>query len=119
MKEVKAYVRVTVVQYVVDALERAGYCCMTIIDVSALGSMVDAKAWKYSMEFVDRYSKMARIELVCKDDAAHEVVRIIKEKGCTHQHGDGIIFVLPVERAVKIRSGDEGDQILQTPRKME
>lgn len=115
MKEIKAYVRVTRIQHVVESLERAGFCCMTIIDVSGLGSLADAKESKYSFEFVERYSKLARIELVCRDENAEEVIQIIKGMGCTHQHGDGIIFVLPVEQAVKIRNGEEGDHILQTP----
>ena len=115
MKEIKAYVRVTIVQEVVNALEQAGFCCMTIIDVSALGNLADATKSKYSMEFVEKYSKMARIELVCKDGDADQVVQTIQQSGCTHQHGDGIIFVLPVDRAVKIRTNEEGDYVLQMP----
>ena len=113
MKEVKAYIRVGVVQEVVSALEGAGFCCMTIIDVSALGGLSDPAQSKYSIEFIERYSKMVRLELVCKDDDAGRVVEIIREKGCTHHSGDGIIFVLPVERAVKVRTGEEGGTILQ------
>ncbi|MDE3056784.1 MAG: P-II family nitrogen regulator [Bacteroidota bacterium] len=115
MKEIKAYVRVEIVQQVVDALERKGFCCMTVIDVSALGNLADPAQSKYSLEFVERYSKKARIELVCKDSDADTVVEVIQKNGCTHQHGDGIIFVLPVERAVKIRTAAEGDEILQMP----
>jgi nitrogen regulatory protein P-II 1 len=113
MKEVKAYVRVGVVQEVVSALESAGFYCMTMIDISALGNLADPARSKYSIEFTERYSKMARLELVCEDDDAGKVVEIIREKGCTHQSGDGIIFVLPVDRAVKVRTGEEGDKILQ------
>lgn len=115
MKEIKAYVRIDIVNTVIDALEREGFSSMTIIDVSALGRLADPSQSKYSLEYVERYSRMARIELVCKDKSADHAVRIIQSSGCTHQHGDGIIFVLPVERAVKIRSNEEGNQILQTP----
>jgi nitrogen regulatory protein P-II 1 len=115
MKEVKAYVRVSVVQEVVSALERAGFCCMTLIDVSALGNLADPRRSSYSIEFIEKYSKVVRLELVCSDDGAAKVVDIIREKGRTHQAGDGIIFVLPVERAVRIRTGEEGDPVLQLP----
>lgn len=60
-------------------------------------------------------STVAKLELVCKDDDANKVVSVIQKHGCTNQPGDGIIFVLPVERAVKIRSGREGETVLQVP----
>ncbi len=112
MKEVKAYVRIRIIEKVVTALEDAGFCCMTVIDVSTLGHLADSKDAKYSIEFVKKYSKMAKIELVCKNENVDAVVSIIQENGCTYQPGDGIVFVAPVERAVKIRTGEEGKEIL-------
>ncbi|NIR51719.1 P-II family nitrogen regulator [candidate division KSB1 bacterium] len=113
MKEVKAYVRIRMVDQVVRALEEAGFDRMTIIDVSALGKLADEKEAKYSIEFVEKHSKMAKIELACKDRDVDQVVETIQKNACTHQPGDGIIFVAPVERAVKIRTCEEGEQILQ------
>ena len=114
MKEIKAYVRITTLGEVVQGLRAAGFPCMTIIDVSGLGNLVDPKQWNYSMEFVQKMSKLAKIELACRDDDAAKVVDIIKKYGCTHQSGDGILFVYNIERAVKIRTGEEGEQVLQT-----
>ncbi|MFQ5707859.1 MAG: P-II family nitrogen regulator [bacterium] len=113
MKEIKAYVRVRIVEKVVRALEEAGFCCMTVIDVSALGHLADSKEAKYSIEFVGQYSKMAKIEMVCREEQVAKAIEVISGTGCTHQPGDGIIFVAPVERAVKIRTGEEGAHILQ------
>ncbi len=114
MKEIKAYVRIAVLGDVVQALRGGGFRCMTIIDVSGLGNLVDPNEWKYSMEFVQKMSKLAKIELACRDEDAAKVVDIIRRYGCTHQSGDGIIFVYNVERAVKIKTGEEGEYILQT-----
>ncbi len=113
MKEIKAYVRVRLVEKVVRALEEAGFCCMTVIDVSALGHLADARESRYSIEFVEKYSKMAKIELVCREENVDRALQVIQKAGCTHQAGDGIIFVAPVERAVKIRTGEEGRGILE------
>lgn len=113
MKEIKAYVRVSIANQVVQGLEGAGFGSMTIIDVSALGRLADPTHSKYSMEYIDKYSRMAKIELVCSSEDALRVVDVIRACGCTHQPGDGIIFVSPVERAVKIRTGDEGHEVLQ------
>jgi nitrogen regulatory protein P-II 1 len=113
MKEIKAYVKTAALEDVVTALKGAGFSSMTIIDVSGLGNLIDPEQWKYSMEFVEKMSKIAKIELACRDEDAAKGVEIIKTRGCTHQTGDGIIFVLPIERAVKIRTGEEGERILQ------
>lgn len=113
MKEIKAYIRIRMAHDVVDALERAGYCCLTVIDVSALGTLADPDASRYSVEFVKKYSKVAKIELICRDDDVDRVVEIIEKFGCTHQPGDGIIFVAPIECATKIRTGEKGESILQ------
>jgi nitrogen regulatory protein P-II 1 len=119
MKEIKAYVKLSELERVVSGLKQAGFCCMSIIDVAGLGNYRDPENWKYSMEFVEKMSKVAKIELVCPDRDAEKAVEAIRINGCTHQAGDGIVFVYPVERAVKIRSGDEGERILQTPSKVE
>lgn len=114
MKEVKAYVKIAALEEVVAGLNQAGFCCMSIIDVSGLGNFMDPEHWKYSVEFVEKMSKVAKIELVCPDNDAEKVVEIIVTRGCTHQPGDGIVFVSSIERAVKIRTGEEGDRVLQT-----
>jgi nitrogen regulatory protein P-II 1 len=113
MKEIKAYVNISVLQDVVAELKRAGFCCMTIIDVAGLGGLIDPKDWKYSLQFVEKTSKVAKLELVCSEADADKVVDIIKKHGRTNQAGDGIIYVSPVVRAVKIRTGEEGQEILQ------
>ncbi len=113
MKEIKAYVRVRIVEEVVRALEEAGFCCMTVIDVSALGHLADEREKRYSIEFVEKYSKMAKIELVCRSENVDRAVEVLQKAACTHQPGDGIIFVAPVERAVKVRTGEEGPQVLE------
>jgi nitrogen regulatory protein P-II 1 len=114
MKEVKPLVRIGRARRVVRALEESGFTNMTIVDVSALGRLADQDAAEYSIEFIDKYSKMAKIELVCPTSDVERAVNVIREGGCTHAHGDGNIFVSPVERAVKIRSGEEERAILQS-----
>lgn len=113
MKEIKAYVRIRIVEQVVRALEEAGYHNLTIIDVSGLGRLADSKETKYSIKFVEKYSKVAKIELVCREVDVDTLLQVIQKTACTHQPGDGIMFVSPVERAMKIRTCEEGEQILQ------
>jgi nitrogen regulatory protein PII len=114
MKEIKAYVRNFMIQNVVSALIREGFSSMTIIDVAGLGNLVDPEREHYSIEVFRSSSKMVKIELVCASEATDQVVKIIQESGVTHRSGDGIIFVSPVEHAIKIRTGAEGTAVLQT-----
>jgi hypothetical protein len=68
MKEVKAYVRCQKVESVIETLEAAGIDGITIIDVMGLGPLADPSTSKYSIECVERYSDVAKIEVVCADE---------------------------------------------------
>jgi nitrogen regulatory protein P-II 1 len=113
MKEIKAFVKIIALEEVVAALRQAHFSSMSIIDVSGLGALTDPGQSKYSLEFAEKMSTVAKIELACRDGDVDRVVDIIKTRGCTHEAGDGIILVSPVERAVRIRTGEEGETILQ------
>ncbi|MCI0433542.1 MAG: P-II family nitrogen regulator [Gemmatimonadetes bacterium] len=52
-------------------------------------------------------------ELVCTADDIERLIEIVREQDCTGKHGDGVIFVSNIERAVKIRSGAEDAQALR------
>ena len=110
MKAVKAYIRTIKVDEVVQALEKAGVCDMTLIDVMAVGSQADPKDSKFSVELVQKYAKVAKLEIVCTDDKIHSIVEVLREAAYTGAPGDGIIYITPVEMAVKIRTGAVGEE---------
>jgi len=105
MKSVKAYIRTIKVDEVVHRLEQEGICDMTIIDVMAIGRDADPKNSKYSIDLMEKFARIAKMEIVCKDDKIHHIVEIIRQAAYTGSPGDGIIYVTPVEMAVKIRTG--------------
>lgn len=112
MKEVKAYIRCQKAESVIEALEAAGIDGITVIDVMGLGPLADPSTSKYSISFVERYSDVAKIEVVCSDADMHRIVEVIRATAFTGMQGDGIVFVSPVEIAVKIRSGAVGEREL-------
>lgn len=113
MKEIKTFIRPDVANSVVHELKNAGFCCMTITEVAGLGTpLADAGKASYSIDFVEKYSKVAKLELVCDDSDEDRVVEIIQTKARTHQLGDGLIFVTTVDRAVRIRTGEEGAHVI-------
>lgn len=112
MKEIKAYIRSEKAEEVVLALEDAGVKGVTLIDVMAVGENIDLENYKFSISCVQRYQKVAKLEIVCAAEDADRFVEIIRKTGYTGQQGDGIICVSDIERLVKIRTGQEGVEAL-------
>ncbi len=113
MREVKAFIRVEKADEVIDALREAGVCDLTVIDVMGIGrQMIEPHETKYSIELVQRYSKIAKVEIVCREKDASRIVDIIEKHAHTGLPGDGMITVMHVETAVKIRTGARGGMAL-------
>lgn len=112
MKEIKAYIRCQKADDVLRELERVGVTDITLIDVMGVGMLADPKRSKYSARCVEKFSKVAKIEVVCPEERVHTIVEVIRQSAYTGMKGDGIVFVTPVEMAVKIRSGAIGEGAL-------
>ena len=110
MKEIKAFIKAIKVDQVVHELENAGVCDMTVSDVMAVGSIIDAEHAKFSGKLMEKFSSFAKLELVCTDDNVHKTVEILRRTAYTGYQGDGIIYVTPVEMAIKIRTGAVGEE---------
>lgn len=106
MQEVKAYVRCSKVEDVLEGLRKLGIDNMTVIDVMALGKgMVDPRRYKYSIECIEKYSKVAKLEVICENGQAQLIADTIRSHAYTGEPGDGLIAVSRIETAVKIRTG--------------
>lgn len=110
MKEIKAYVRLTGIDTLIESLEEAGSKDITVTRVDALGDLADFEfdRWHIIRRYSETYFKIAKIEIVCSDEQADILVQIIKEKAHTGERGDGRIFVSGIEKAVNIQTGQEG-----------
>lgn len=113
MKEIKAYIRPERVEDVVRALQDAGVPHMTVTHVRSLGTGVDPHHKRVSLETGGWYTEKAKIEFVCAEGEVEALVRSLLENARTGERGDGIIFVHPVDRAVKILTGVEGATALR------
>ena len=112
MKEIKAYIRTEKAEEVIESLAQSGIHDVTLIDVMGCGHLMDPPNCKYSIKFVERYSKLAKLELVCPDGDVESVVSIIRGAAYTGMPGDGKIFVTPIEYVMKIRTGETGAEAL-------
>lgn len=112
MKEIKAYIRADAVERTVRALEIAKAPGITVTTVHPVGYGFDPNYFAGTQDVTKLYPAMAKIEVVCLDKDADRLVKVISGKACTGYKGDGMIFVSPVEEAVKIRTGEKGESAL-------
>ncbi|MFQ6616635.1 MAG: P-II family nitrogen regulator [Fidelibacterota bacterium] len=117
MKEIKAYIKCRRVEDVIQGLSEIGVENMTVIDVMALGKgMVDPEHIKYSIECVEKYSDVAKVEIICSDEDAKDIVKTIRSRSHSGERGDGLIIVSRVDETIKIRTGETGSGFLQPKR---
>lgn len=114
MKEIKAYIRTGVLAETVEALEEARAPGITIVTVHPVGYgfMPNYFTPEYQGP-VKRYDAITKLEIVCRSEDADRLVEAIRSHSCSGAPGDGMIFVSPVERAIKIRTGEQGESILK------
>jgi len=114
MKEIKAYMRPFFLDGTIEHLEREGAKDITVIRVDAIGAFADHESdrWHVIRKYLEKYSAIAKLEIVCLDEEADRFMRIIYEHGHTGERGDGRVFIQNVERALNIRTGEEGDEAL-------
>ncbi len=106
MKEIKAFVRSEKADKIVEAMEELGISDITLVDVLGMGEhMVNSGDCKYSIKVVQKYADISKLEMVCKADEVDRILQVLKQVAYTGQKGDGIIYVTPVEKVIKIRTG--------------
>lgn len=112
MKKIEAIIKPTKLEDVKSSLEKAGYISLTITEVKGRGQQKGIKqVWRGREYTVDVLPKV-KVELIVKDENEDEVVGIIQQSAKTGTFGDGKIFVIPVEKVVRIRTGESGADAL-------
>jgi nitrogen regulatory protein P-II 1 len=107
MKLIKAIIRPERFDFVKKALEDKAIYGMTIMEVMGRGDQKGiALQYRGGSMMVDFIPKI-QIEMVVKEKDAEMVIQLIKEAAKTGKIGDGRIFVLPVERSIRVRTGEE------------
>ncbi len=110
MKKIEAIIRPEKLDDVKQALAEKGYIGLNIVGVTGRGvqkGIVHAGrgAQTYSVDMLPK----VKLETVVADKDADEVVSIIQAAAQTGNIGDGKIFVIPVEQAIRVRTGERGD----------
>lgn len=112
MKKIEAIIRPAKLDDIKDALGKFGIHGMTVTEVIGCGLQKGKKEVYRGTEYtIDLIAKI-KIEIVIRDKWVDEVIRILINNARTGEIGDGKIFVYPVENAVRIRTGEGGDEAI-------
>jgi len=106
MKMVKAVIKPERFEFVKKALEEKGFNGMTITEVKGRGEQKGISLeYRGGLMTVDLLPKI-QIEIVVRDSDVESLISTISESSRTGKIGDGKIFVIPVEKAIRIRTGE-------------
>ena len=112
MKLIDAVIRPTKIEEVKEALSNLGVQGMTVTDVRGYGRQRGrTERYRGSTYIVNLLPKI-KVEFVVSDNIAEEALEIVVEAARTGEIGDGKVFVSHVEQAVRIRTGERGDEAL-------
>ncbi len=108
MKMIIAIIRPERLDIVRHALEEIGIVSMTISEVRGRGAQKGVTQEYRGQPVVVNYLPKVKIELVVNTTPVDDVIEAIVENAGSGQIGDGKIFVLPVEDAVRVRTRERG-----------
>ncbi|MBN1862764.1 MAG: P-II family nitrogen regulator [Dehalococcoidales bacterium] len=112
MKKIEAIIRPEKLDEVTNALKDIGYPGMTVFDVRGHGRQKGlSQRWR-GQEYRVEFPPKLKLEIVVLDQDVGKIMGAIMRSARTGELGDGKIFVLPVEDALRVRTGDDGDKAI-------
>lgn len=107
MKKIEAIIKPFKLDEVKEAILRVGVGGMSVTEIKGFGRQKGHKEVYRGAEYVVDFLPKVKIEVIVSTDLMPRVVEAIRETAYTGQIGDGKIFILPVEKAIRIRTGEE------------
>ncbi len=112
MKKIEAVIKPFKLDEVREALSEVGITGLTVTEVKGFGRQKGHTELYRGAEYVVDFLPKIKIEVVVAGDVVEQAVDAIIKAARTGKIGDGKIFVMPVEQAIRIRTGEEGDDAL-------
>jgi nitrogen regulatory protein P-II 1 len=109
MKKVEAIIKPFKLDEVKDALGEIGIQGMTVSEVKGFGRTGGKKEVYRGSAYVVDFVPKVKIELVISDGQVNQVIEAIEKTAKTGRIGDGKIFVVTIEEAIRIRTGERGE----------
>ena len=112
MKKIEAIIKPFKLDDVKEALQDVGVQGLSVIAVKGFGRQKGHTELYRGAEYVVDFLPKVKIEVVLPDDQLESAIEAITTAAKTDKIGDGKIFISPVEQAIRIRTGEEGDEAL-------
>jgi len=112
MKKIEAIIKPFKLEEVKEAILELGVSGMTISEVKGFGRQKGHKEIYRGAEYAVDFLPKVKIEVVVDSSIVSDVIEAIIKKANTGQIGDGKIFVIPMEKAIRIRTGEENEDAL-------
>jgi nitrogen regulatory protein P-II 1 len=108
MKKIEAIIKPFKLDEVKNALHEVGVTGMTVTEVKGFGRQKGHTEVYRGAEYVIDFLPKIKVEVVLDDALVERAVQAVMDAARTDKIGDGKIFVVPVEQAVRIRTGEQG-----------
>jgi nitrogen regulatory protein P-II 1 len=110
MKKIEAIVKPFKLDEVKEALQEVGLQGITVTEAKGFGRQKGHTELYRGAEYVVDFLPKVKVEVVVPDDLAEKAIEAIRNAAQTGRIGDGKIFVYPIEQAIRIRTGETGDE---------
>ena len=112
MKKIEVIIKPFKLEDVKDALVEVGITGMSVYDVKGYGRQQGHSELYRGAEYVVDFLPKIKIDLVVADDDVDSIISVIIEAAKTGKIGDGKIFVSPIEKIVRIRTGEQDEEAI-------
>jgi len=112
MKKIEAIIKPFKLDEVKEKLGTIGVQGITVTEVKGFGRQKGHTELYRGAEYVVDFLPKVKLEIIIPDNLLENVLEVITSSAHTGKIGDGKIFVMPVEEAVRIRTGERGEDAL-------
>ena len=112
MKQITCVIKPFKLDEVREALSEIGVSGLTVTEVKGFGRQKGHTELYRGAEYVVDFLPKVKVEVVCPDELAEKAIEAIRNAAQTGRIGDGKIFVYSIEQAIRIRTGEFGDDAL-------
>ncbi len=112
MKKIEAIIKPFKLDEVKDALHEVGLQGITVTEAKGFGRQKGHTELYRGAEYVVDFLPKVKIELIIEDDMLERAVEAIQQAAHTGRIGDGKIFISSVEEAIRIRTGEKGNDAI-------
>ena len=112
MVKIEAYLRPASLEKVQQALTEIGVAGLSVLEVRGFGRQRGHREVYRGAEYTLDFVPKIKVEVAVREGDQQQAVAAIVEAAKTGQTGDGKVFVVPVQEAVRVRTGETGDSAL-------